>query len=149
MLSSNHEEARAYLEHALEQAATLQDHLTQASALVHLAAWLLEHDEVVEAKKHAQKARTLLSAEGDSDIAADAHIVLGRIEYAQKRYKAGDTQFEAGLEMLDRLNSREDMADNAARYAGLLEKHGDVHRAVSYWKKAYDSRQRMFRAGGE
>ena len=49
--------------------------------------------------------------------------------------------------MLERLNNREDLADNAAQYAQLLEQHGDVHRAVTYWKKAFDSRKRQFHAG--
>jgi len=150
MLASKQSDTRAYLEHALVQPEVLQDQQALASAHVHLATWLLEHDEVAEAKKHAQKALALLSSSAtDSIIAADAHIVAGKIEYAQKRYKAGDTHFEAGLEMLERLNCREDLADNAAHYAQLLESHGDVHRAVSYWKKAFDSRQRMFKSGGE
>ena len=149
MLASNRSETRAYLEQALEQPEVLRDAQSKASAHVHLAAWLLEHDEAAEAKKHAQKARALLSSAADSVIAANAHIISGKIEYAQKRYKAGDAHFEAGLEMFERLNNREDLSDNAAHYAQLLEKHGDVHRAVAYWKKAFDSRQRMFKSGGE
>lgn len=149
MLAGNRSETRAYLEQALEQPEILQVPLVKASAHVHLAAWLLEHDEAAEAKKHAQKARALLSSTTDSVIAADAHIVSGKIEYEQKRYKAGDAHFEAGLEIFERLNNREDLADNAAHYAQLLEKHGDVHRAVAYWKKAFDSRQRMFKSVGE
>jgi len=149
MLASNRSETRAYLEQALEQPEVLRDEQSKASAHVHLALWLLEHDEAAEAKKHAQKARALLSSSTDSVIEADAHIAAGKIEYAQKRYKAGDAHFEAGLEMLERLNNREDLADNAAHYAQLLEQHGDIHRAVVYWKKAFDSRQRMFTPGRE
>ncbi len=149
MLASNRSETRAYLEQALEQPEILRDTQSIASAHVLLATWLLEHDEAAEAKKHAQKARVLLSSAPDSALAADTHIISGKIEYAQKRYKAGDAYFEAGLEMFERLNNREDLADNAAHYAQLLEKHGDVHRAVAYWKKAFDSRQRMFKSGGE
>lgn len=149
MLASNGSETHAYLEQALEQSESLRDLQSKASAHVLLAAWLLEHNEAAEAKKHAQKAHALLSSATDSALAADAHIISGKIEYAQKRYKAGDAHFEAGLEMFERLNNREDLADNAAHYAQLLEKHGDVHRAVAYWKKAFDSRQRMFKSGGE
>ena len=149
MLASNLDDTRAYLEEALEQPEAQQDAQARASAQVHLATWLLEHSEAAEAKKHAQKARALLPPGTDSIIAADAHIVSGKIEYAQKHYKAGDTYFEAGLEMLERLNNREDLADNAAHYAQLLENHGDVHRAVTYWKKAFDSRQRMFKSSSE
>lgn len=147
MLTSKRSETRAYLEQALEQPEVLHDLQSQASACIHLATWLLEHDEAAGAKKYAQKARALLPPATDSMIAADAHIVMGKIEYAQKRYKAGDAQFEAGLEMFERLNNREDLADNAAHYAQLLENRGDVHRAVTFWKKAFDSRQRMYKSG--
>ncbi len=149
MLVSKQAETRAYLEQALEQPETLQDAQFQASARVHLAMWLLEHGEAAEARKQAQQARTLLSSDVDSIIAADAQLVSGKIEYAQKHYKAGDIYFEAGLAMLERLNHREDLADNAAQYAQLLEQHGDVHRAVAYWKKAFDSRKRLFNTGNE
>ena len=149
MLVSNQAETHAYLEKALERPETLQDAQIQASARVHLAMWLLEHGEAAEARKQAQQARALLPSDTDSIIAADAQLVSGKIEYAQKHYKAGDTYFEAGLAMLERLNQREDLADNAAQYAQLLEQHGDVHRAVAYWKKAFDSRKRSFNAGGE
>jgi transcriptional regulator with XRE-family HTH domain len=149
MLASNGSETRAFFEQALEQPEVLRDAQSKASAHIHLAAWLLEHDDAAEAKKHAQKGRALLSSTTDSAIAAEAQIVSGKIEYAHKRYKAGDAHFEAGLEMFERLNNREDLADNAAHYAQLLEKHGDVHRAVTYWKKAFDSRQRMFKSGSD
>jgi tetratricopeptide (TPR) repeat protein/DNA-binding XRE family transcriptional regulator len=145
MIQSNQQETRAYLEKTLEEVQGLPDQLMQASAHVHMAGWLLAQNEVAEAKKHAQKAHKLLSTAGDSSIAADASIISGKIEYAQKRYKAGDAHFEAGLEMLERLNSREDLADHSAHYAQLLEDRNDVHRAVLYWKKAFDSLQRMKR----
>jgi transcriptional regulator with XRE-family HTH domain len=149
MLASKRDDTRAYLEQALEQPETLQDAPSKASARVHLAMWLLEHGEAAEARKQAQQARALLSSTTDSIIAADAQLVSGKIEYAQKHYKAGDAYFEAGLAMLERLNNREDLADNAAQYAQLLEQHGDIHRAVAFWKKAFDSRKRQFNAGGE
>ena len=149
MIQSNQQGTRDYLEKALAEAQALQDQLIHASAHIHMWAWLLTQDEVAEARKHAQKASKLLSSSGDSSIAADAHILSGNIEYAQKRYKAGDAQFEAGLEMLERLNNREDLADHSAHYAQLLEDHGDIRRAVLYWKKAFDSRQRTNKYGGE
>ena len=149
MLAGKRDDTRAYLEQALEQPETLQDVPSKASARVHLAMWLLEHGEAAEARKQAQQARALLTSATDSVIAADAQLVSGKIEYAQKHYKAGDAYFETGLAMLERLNNREDLADNAAHYAQLLEQHGDIHRAVAYWKKAFDSRKRQFNAGGE
>lgn len=149
MLAGKRDDTRAYLEQALEQPELLQDAPSKASARVHLATWLLEHGEAAEARKQAQQARALLTSATDSIIAADAQLVSGKIEYAQKHYKAGDAYFETGLAMLERLNNREDLADNAAHYAQLLEQHGDIHRAVAYWKKAFDSRKKQFNAGGE
>lgn len=149
MLANKGSDTRAYLEQALEQPEMLQDVQSKASALVLLAMWLLENGEPAEARKCAQQARALLSSTGDSSIAADAQLVSGNIEYAQKHYKAGDVYFETGLGMLERLNNREDLSDNAAQYAQLLEQHGDVHRAVTYWKKAFDSRKRQFHSSGE
>lgn len=149
MIQSNQQGTRDYLEKTLEEAQHSQDQLIQASAQIHMATWLLAQDEVAEARKHAQKAHKLLASSEDSTIAADAHILSGKIEYAQKRYKPGDVHFQAGLEMLERLNNREDLADHSAYYAQLLEEHGDVRRAVLYWKKAFDSRQRTKSYGGE
>ena len=149
MIQSNQQETRAYLEETLKEAQGAQDRLIHASAHVHMGAWLLAQGEVAEARKHAQKAHALLSSSGESSIAADASILSGKIEYAQERYKAGDAHFEAGLEMLERLNSREDLAEHLAHYAQLLEDRGDARRALLYWKKALDSRQRTKRHGGE
>ncbi len=142
LLESNSEQARAHLEETLRQT---QDTLVQASAHIHLATWNLAQHKVAEAKKHAQKAKAMLESGGSSMIAADAAIISGKIEYAQKHYEAGDTFFEQGLSMLEQLDAREELADQSAEYAQLLENRGDMHRAVAYWKKAFERRQRYRR----
>jgi tetratricopeptide (TPR) repeat protein len=142
LLEGDSEQARERLEETLRQST---DTLVQASAHVHLATWQLAHHKVAEAKKHAQKARDLLDSAGTSMIAADTAIVSGKIEYAQKRYQEGDTFFEQGLSMLEQLGAREELADHSAEYAQLLEDRGDMPRAVAYWKKAFEWRQRSRR----
>lgn len=140
MLHGDREQALAYLTEVLNELPP--DPLVQASAHIHLATWELGGQNLAAAKNHMKMAQALLDP-NDSIIAADAHIAFGDIEYAQRRYKAGDVHFEAGLAMLDRLNAREDLADQYAHYAELLERKGDLPRAVLYWKKAYETRNKL------
>lgn len=142
LLESNSEQARAHLEETLRKT---QDTLVQASTYIHLATWYLTQHEVAEAKKHAQQAKELLDPAEISMIAADVAIISGKIEYAQKHYEAGDTFFEQGLSTLERLDAREELADQSAEYAQLLENRGDMRRAVAYWKRAFEWRQRSKR----
>ncbi|HEV2580688.1 MAG TPA: helix-turn-helix transcriptional regulator [Ktedonobacteraceae bacterium] len=147
MQHGDREQARMHLVSVLGELPS--NPFVQASAHVHLAAWDLDGQEVSGpgglngAKSHAREALTLLQATGDSIIAADACFVLARIEYAQRHYKAGDLQFETGLAILERLNALEDLAERYAEFAGALELKNELHRAVHYWKKAYETRLRM------
>lgn len=141
ILHDDRERALNYLTEMLNELP--HDPLVQASAHIHLALWELAGENQAAAKNHVKMAHSLLDAGDDSIIAADAHITFGDIEYAQKRYKAGDIHFETGLAMLERLNAREDMADQYAHYAGLLEGKGDLLRAARYWKKAYETRNKL------
>ncbi len=143
LMQGDGEQARLYLEGTLRE--TPRDLHVQASAHVHMAAWQLERSEIEEAKKHAQQAMSLFDLNGASIIAADAALVSGKIEYAQKHYKAGDAFFERGLAILEQLHEREELADQSAQYAQLLEDRGDMHRAVALWKKAFEWRQRVKR----
>jgi transcriptional regulator with XRE-family HTH domain len=144
MSYGDREQALAYLVNTLGELPP--NPLVQASAHIHLAAWELaghDVDRVSKAKSHAKEAQTLLQSSGDSIIAADASFVLGNIEYAQKHYKVGDLHIEAGLAMLERLDAREDLAEQCARFAEALEQKGDPHRAIHYWRKAYKTRLSM------
>lgn len=115
----------------------------RASIQVHLALWELAGENVTEAKNHAKQAQELLASQGDSIIAADALLTLGKVEYAQKHYRAGDAHFEDGLAMLERLNAYEDLAEQLAQYAQMLENRNELSRAIQYWKKAYETRQKL------
>jgi tetratricopeptide (TPR) repeat protein len=141
ILRSNREQALIYLTRTLEETPLVP--LVQGGAHTHLAMWELAGENMAEARSHAKKAQALLQAVGDNVIVADAFFALGAVEYAQQRYKAGDQQFEAGLAMLERLNAAEELAEQYAHYAQLLENRGDLLRATHYWKKAYQTRQAM------
>jgi len=47
--------------------------------------------------------------------------------------------------MLERLGNTEEMAEQSARYAQLLEKHGKEHEAFTYFRRAFQSRQKLGR----
>ena len=70
-------------------------------------------------------------------MTASIFLTCASIAYAQKDYQVGDTQFMAGLNMLERLNNREELADQSARYAHLLEERGLSNEALKFYKQAY------------
>jgi len=99
--------------------------------------------DVAVASGELSEAQALLDSTEDSLIAADASLAMGKVEYAQRRYKAGDPYFEAGLAMLERLDALEDLTEESAHYAQLLENRNDRSRAIQYWRKAYETRLKM------
>ncbi len=119
------------------------DTLVQVSVYAHLAILEIGENNVTVAKSHAKEAQALLDSTEDSLIAANASLAMGKVEYAQRRYKAGDPYFEAGLAMLERLDALEDLAEESAHYAQLLENRNDLSRAILYWRKAYETRLKM------
>jgi transcriptional regulator with XRE-family HTH domain len=141
LLHGEREQALAYLTGALNELP--RDPVVQASAHIHLAMWELAAQNLAAARNHVKQAQALFNVGSDSIIAADIHFVSGNVEYAQRRYKAGDSHFEVGLAMLERLNESEYLADQYAHYAGLLEGKGDLSRAAQYWKKAYETRNKL------
>lgn len=143
MLHMNQDEAYAYLEKALAEVAALQDQLALASVMTHLAAWLLAHQRVDEAHIQAEEAYTLASSFGETMIAAEALLTLGKIAYAQQDYEAGDTFFVDGLTMLEHLGALEELADQSAAYAQLLEERGEPGKAIFNMRQAYACRQKM------
>ena len=135
------ERAHAYLEAAFQQEKDGEDQLTAASVAMHLGSWFFAHDMLAEAGKYAKKAHERAQHFGDSIIAAETSLLLGRIAYARSRSREGDRYFVAGLEMLERLRRREELVEEQVRYAQLLESHGRIGEALAYFKLAYESRQ--------
>ena len=142
MLQGDQQSALAYLENLLHDSSVKQDKLALASVTSNIADLQFKQGNVNKAYKHAQKAYELAMPYGDSIIAAYTLSVLGQITYAKKDYKEGDTHFVAGVGMLERLDTREELANQSAYYAQLLEGRGMPKEALKYYKKAFESRQK-------
>jgi tetratricopeptide (TPR) repeat protein len=142
LMKVDQEQARAYLENALQRISNEQDLLTQASIVSRLAEWFQAHNQLEEAVKRARQAYELAKAYGDTIIAVEALLCLGRILYAQARYEEGNQQFVDGLEMLKRLNLTEEFSEQSASYAQLLSEQGKAQEAIAYYRLAFESRQK-------
>lgn len=143
ILKGDVEKARVFLDTALQKHQVAQDELSLASIYRTNAAWYFKQEEFVEAEKHAQQSLALAQPFGDTLIGAAAYIVLGRIEYAQGRHEQGDQHFAAGLEMLERLERHEELSDESVNYAQILEAYGKEREAFTYFRRAFQSRQKI------
>ncbi|MDQ6660847.1 MAG: helix-turn-helix transcriptional regulator [Chloroflexota bacterium] len=143
MLMGDQEEARTYLEKALEQETIQQDQLITASTTTYMAEWFFMHEQLDKAEKYSQKAHRLTLPFGDTIMAVEALLLLGRISYDQSRYEVGDTYFVAGLEMLERLSISDELADQSVLYAQLLEERGKEREALIYYRKAFEHCQKI------
>ncbi len=132
-----------YITATLQKPDILESCQMQASLMTRKAEWHLAHQELDEAELSARQAHQLGATFGDSIVNAEALIILGRIEYAQGRYEEGSRQVVAGLGMLERLGSLEELADEFARYAELLEKIGKEHEAFMYFRRAFQCKQKL------
>lgn len=139
MLQGNQQHALAYLENLSHDSSVKQDKLTLASVTANIADLQLKQGNIDTAYEHAQRAYELAKPYGDHIITAYALNVLGQITYAKRHFKKGDTLFVAGIEMLERLDMREELANQSASYAQLLEGRGMSKEALNYYKKAYQS----------
>ena len=143
LLKGDTETARTYLDKVLHEDSVLKDPLSHASLLARDAEWYFAQQELAIAEKQAQQACDLARPFGDTVIGADALIMLGRIKYAQECFEDGDQQFVAGLDILERLNKHEELGDESVRYAEYLEKIGKPHKAFTYFRKAFQSQQKL------
>ena len=147
LLRGDQEAAHAYLVNALQNERVLRDQLARASVTTSLAEWFLKQKALRDAEEHALQAYEMAVASGDSVVAKEVLLTLGRIEYALSRYEDGDGHFLAGLEMLERLGLQEELSDQLARYGQLLEERGLVHEAIKYFKRAFEGQQRIVAHG--
>jgi hypothetical protein len=139
LLHQDQQKAITYLEVLLQDATLEKDTLTFASITATAAEVLYRQGNVEKAYEYAQKACKLASAYEDRLVTASIILTCASIAYAQKDYQVGDTQFMAGLNMLERLNHREELADQSARYAQLLEERGLSNEALKFYKQAYEN----------
>ena len=137
--------AQDYIAATLQQPDILQSHEAQASLITRKAEWHLAQQELDEAELNARHAHKLVQSFGDSLVDAEALIMLGRIEFAQGRYEEASQQFAAGLDMLERLENHEELGDESVRYAQLLEEIGKEREAFMYFRRAFQSRQKLER----
>ena len=143
MMKVEPEKARAYLEEALQQEKNVQDGLTLASITIRLAEWFLVHKQLEEAEHHARQAFDLARPFGNTIITVEVLLTLGRIAYPQGKYEAGDEHFVAGLDMLEQLQMYEELADQSASYAQLLDEGNRAQEAITYYKRAFESRRKV------
>jgi tetratricopeptide (TPR) repeat protein len=142
LLKERPDEAYSYLLTLFQEAGERDDRLTQASAAVHFASWFAARGELNKAATHAREAWELADTFGETLIGADALLLQGEIAYTQKEYEIGDQYFESGLAMLTHLGEEEELTEHLAHYARLLEERGSVEKAILYWKRAYQNRQK-------
>lgn len=136
------DEAYTYLLAERQDAEIRHDALLRASADTHLASWLVAHERFDEAEPYARAARDCALPFGETAIAAEADLLLGEIVYRQQEYEEGDQFFEAGLLILEHLQKEEELAEHLTHYASLLENRGLIQKALTYWRQAYEHRQK-------
>ncbi len=145
IMKGDQERARQFLEEATQQNNVVRDPLSLASTYTRLAEWHFKYENLAEAIKYARHAEELAQPYGDTIISAEALVMLGRIEYAAAQYEQGDEHFSAGLDMLERLGSHEELSNESVLYAQLLEEQGKEHEAFTNFRRAFQSRQRVGR----
>jgi hypothetical protein len=145
LLKGDEEQARAFIEDALKQKSVTQDKLARASIYTSSAQWHFKRQELVDADGCVQQALVLAQPFGDTLIGAEAHILAGRVQYALQLEEAGDLHFVAGLTMLENLHCHEELANESVNYAQLLEHHGKEREAFAYFRKAFQSQQKLGR----
>jgi tetratricopeptide (TPR) repeat protein len=143
LLQEDMEQAQAFFEQALAKERLSHDPLTLASIKSSYAEWFFTQRQLEQAEHYAHEAYEEAQHTGDTVITANALIVLGRIEYAQHKLEDGDSHFVAGLAMLGRLESHEELARESVRYAELLEQAGKEHEAFTYFRSAFQSQQKL------
>lgn len=142
LLQSDPAEAHNYLIGVSQEAEARQDRLSLAGANVQLASWSIAHGELSQAEQFVGRAQEQAEAFGETLIGADAQLLAGELAYRRQDYIVGDRFFEAGLAMLERAGAREDLVEHLAHYAQLLEERNCIQKALSYWKRAYEGRQK-------
>ncbi len=137
VIRGDQQEAYTYLTSAEEKES--QDQLIKASITTRMGEWYFARQQIEQAEQCTLEAYRLARPFGDTIIAADALVTLGRIEYVLENFTHADEHFTTGLDMLERLDSQEELADQSIRYAQLLEERGKDREAFTYFRRAYQS----------
>ncbi|TMC18785.1 MAG: tetratricopeptide repeat protein [Chloroflexi bacterium] len=145
LLKIQPDEAQTFIQQILVQNTYVQDKLALASIYAAKARLCFMQQALADADKLVQEALTLAEPFGDTLIYAQAQLLRGYISYAREQPTQGDQYFATGFAMLKQLAAHEELAEEAVRYAELLEEHGKVHEAFIYLRLAFQSRQKMGR----
>ena len=124
------QQARTYLDEALQNPNNVQDTLTHATLLTRNADWYYKQNDYSRAEEYAQQAYDLVQSFGDLIITADALLVLGRIEYSRQSYETGSQHFVAGLDMLERLGSHEELSNKSVNSCPIAQRIGTGTRSL-------------------
>ena len=129
----------AYIQLAAMKAKETTDPLVVASITTRIAEWHFARENISEAYVCADKAYAMAEPFGETIVAADALLVLGRIEYTQQAFDNGDKHYVHGLAMLEQLHRPIELTEYAMQYAQLLEERGKEREAFTYFRRAYQS----------
>jgi tetratricopeptide (TPR) repeat protein len=121
------------------------DPLSRASILTQKAGWHYQTRDFAASRQEVEAALHLLNGNSNSVIMASALLTQGQLAYAQQDFTTGDRSFVSALDLLDRLNLHEELAEEAVHYADLLEAAGKVHEAFTYIRRAFQSQQKLGR----
>ena len=145
ILKNDADQARAFLDIALQQEERLRalDPLSLASLYITNASWYFAQQDYEQAHAFAQKSKALADEFEDNIISAETYTVLGRIAYAQGKQAQGDEDFTKGLHILEHLERHEELANESVHYAQLLEENGKEREAFAYFRRAFQSRQKV------
>jgi transcriptional regulator with XRE-family HTH domain len=143
LLKADPARARAFLDDAQQKEERRHDELTLAGIYTCDAQWHFMCQGLQKAEEYAAEACSLAGPYGDTIIGANALLILGRIEYAQQKYEAGNQHYIAGLDILEHLGSHEELVDESVHYAEELEKAGRAHEAFKYFRRAFQSQQKL------
>ena len=142
LIQENPQRAESYLDKTIHSEVIQQDALAQGSLFLHKAKLYAARHEYVQALDCAKQAYALAQSHTQSAITAEILLTLGRIEYSLDHYDEGDQHFVAGLELLERIGTQEELADQSVHYAQLLEGRGKAREAFNYFRRAFQSSQR-------
>lgn len=129
-----------------QEAYARRDPLAQASAHVHLAHWLLARGEQTRAEQSIQEAQRLANLSGETLVAADVQFLCSELTYQRREYAAADQYAETGLAMLERLGEGEELIERLTQYAQRFEERGLTGKAIVYWRRAYEKREKGWSA---
>ena len=142
LLKNDPDKAHSYLLKIAQDAEARQDRLAQAGANVQLARWLMAGGELSQVEHLMRLAQEQIVPFRNTLINADIQLLAGELAYKRQDYSAGDPFFEEGLALLEQVGAREDLIEQLARYAQLLEERNCIQKSILYWKLAYESRQK-------